>query len=520
MTGSILERSPLRRLRRSLQLGLFAAALGLPLTVMPASPVSPLPNLGDSGDLSLGAERRLGDRIAREIYRDPDYIDDALLEEYAQGVWQSLLAAARLRGEVTPEMDARLAFELLLIRDRSVNAFALPGGYMGLHLGMIGVVSSTDELASVLGHELSHITQRHISRMTAQQSQQTPWLIGAMILGVLAASKSPDAASALLTGGQALAIQNQLNFSRDMEREADRVGFGVMTQAGYAPEAFASMFEKLQQSTRLSDSGAFPYLRTHPLTTERIGDVQSRLPKGAAGAVAPPPALTPLHAMMAARARVMANPTSEALRLWQDEANTLSFDGLDRARKMGSLTSALLSTLRLREFAQATQLLSRLQVLAQGDAPALRVARLMSVELALAQDDAAGAMKLLGERTPQARPELLLQAQAQVRTGQANLAAQALQTWVATHPKDASAWMGLSSAYNAMGQTVGAIRAEAEAQVAQLDYTGALSRFKAAQARIKNNGAGRSAGDHIEASIIDTRTREVESLVREQLSER
>ena len=136
MTGSILERSPLRRLRRSLQLGLFAAALGLPLTVMPASPVSPLPNLGDSGDLSLGAERRLGDRIAREIYRDPDYIDDALLEEYAQGVWQSLLAAARLRGEVTPEMDARLAFELLLIRDRSVNAFALPGGYMGLHLGM------------------------------------------------------------------------------------------------------------------------------------------------------------------------------------------------------------------------------------------------------------------------------------------------------------------------------------------------------------------------------------------------
>ena len=510
----------MRRLRRGLQLSLLAAALGLPTGALPAAPLSPLPNLGDSGDLSLSAERRLGDRIAREIYRDPDYIDDALLEEYAQGVWQSLLAAARQRGEVTPEMDARLAFELLLIRDRSVNAFALPGGYMGLHLGMIGVVSSGDELASVLGHELSHITQRHISRMTAQQSQQTPWLIGAMILGVLAASKSPDAANALLTGGQALALQNQLNFSRDMEREADRVGFGVMTQAGYAPEAFASMFEKLQQSTRLSDSGAFPYLRTHPLTTERIGDVQSRLPKGAAGAVAPPPAVTPLHAMMAARARVLANPTSEALRLWQDEANSLSFEGLDRARKMGALTSALLSTIRLREFAQAKQLLARLQSLSKDEAPTLRLTRWMAAELALAQEDAPSALKLLGDATPSTRPELLLQAQAQVRAGQANLAAQSLQIWVAIHPKDASAWMGLSSAYNAMGQTVGAVRAEAEAQVALLDYAGALARFKAAQSRIKSNGAGRSAGDHIEASIIDTRTREVESLAREQLSER
>lgn len=500
---------------------LCAALLASALCLPPAwAQRNALPSLGEGEGISLSAERQLGDRIARELYRDPDFLEDPVLDEYIQRLWAPLVQSAAARGELSPELRERFAWRLLLGRDRSVNAFALPGGYLGVHLGLIAVVTSDDELASVLAHELSHVTQRHIARSVESQAKMTPWMLGTMILGALAASKSPQSAQALIVGGQAAAIQSQLSYTRDMEREADRVGFGVMTQAGYAPEAFASMFEKLQQSTRLSDSGAFPYLRTHPLTTERIGDVQSRLPKGAAGAVAPPPALTPLHAMMAARARVMANPTSEALRLWQDEANTLSFDGLDRARKMGSLTSALLSTLRLREFAQATQLLSRLQVLAQGDAPALRVARLMSVELALAQDDAAGAMKLLGERTPQARPELLLQAQAQVRTGQANLAAQALQTWVATHPKDASAWMGLSSAYNAMGQTVGAIRAEAEAQVAQLDYTGALSRFKAAQARIKNNGAGRSAGDHIEASIIDTRTREVESLVREQLSER
>ncbi|MFM6991358.1 MAG: M48 family metalloprotease, partial [Rhodoferax sp.] len=199
---------------------------------------APLPNLGDATEMAPSQERRIGDRVAREIYRDPDYIDDAILMDYVQEVWQPLLAAARQRGELTPELDERFAFEIALGRDRSVNAFALPGGYLGLHLGLLAVVGSRDELASVLGHELSHITQRHIPRLIAKQNAQSPWLIGAMILGALAAAKNPNAAGALMVGGQAVAAQNQLNFSRDMEREADRVGFGVMTQAGFDPLGF------------------------------------------------------------------------------------------------------------------------------------------------------------------------------------------------------------------------------------------------------------------------------------------
>ena len=201
-------------------------------------PAAQLPTLGDGSDLSSSAERRLGDRIAREIYRDPDYIDDPVLVEYVQGIWQPLLAAARVRGDLSPELDERFAWEVMLGRDRTVNAFALPGGYLGVHLGLIAIVSNRDELASVLGHELSHVTQRHISRLIAKQGQQAPWLIGAMILGALAASKNVDAANALIVGGQAITAQNQLNFSRDMEREADRVGFGVMTQAGFDAQGF------------------------------------------------------------------------------------------------------------------------------------------------------------------------------------------------------------------------------------------------------------------------------------------
>ena len=171
---------------------------------LPAHAQGGLPTLGDGSDLTSSEERRLGDRIIRELYRDPDYIDDPVIGEYVQGIWQPLMAAARARGELSPELDERFAWEVLLGRDRTVNAFALPGGYLGLHLGLIGVVGTRDELASVMAHELSHVTQRHISRLLTQQSRQTP-----LLLGALAASKNPGATQALVVGGQALAIQHK-----------------------------------------------------------------------------------------------------------------------------------------------------------------------------------------------------------------------------------------------------------------------------------------------------------------------
>lgn len=470
--------------------------------------------------MSLGDERRLGERIARELYRDPDYLDDPLLMEYVQGIWQPLLAAARARGDITPELDTSMAWQIMLGRDRSVNAFALPGGYFGLHLGLVGIVGSKDELGSVLAHELSHVTQRHIPRMMSKQSQQTPWVLGAMILGVLAASKSPDAANALLTGGQALAMQNQLNFSRDMEREADRVGFGVLTQAGFAGRGFTAMFEKLQQSTRLTDSGAYPYLRSHPLTTERMADMQVRMPQTADMRLGQMGGTTAESAMMAARARALANPSAETLRLWQQEAQGLGFDSLGRPRQLAALTGAVMADTRLREFGAGANRVSRLQQLAQGDAVTERIARVLAAELALAQEDFGAVQKLLVLASTEYRAELLLLAQAQLRSGLAREAAQRLQTWVVVHPNDAVAWMTLSAAHAAAGETVASIHAEAEARVALLDYAGAMARFRAAQERIKANGGAHSANEHIEASIIDTRSRAVESLLRQQVAER
>ena len=505
--------APLRLLIRTP----FAPAMLAALLVCQTVPaLAQLPTLGDGSDMASAAERRLGDRIARELYRDPDYIDDPVLVEYVQNIWQPLMTAARARGELSPELEERFAWEILLGKDRSVNAFALPGGYMGVHLGLIGVVSSRDELASVLAHEMSHVTQRHISRLMTQQSRQTPWLIGAMILGALAASKSPDAANALVVGGQAVAAQNQLNFSRDMEREADRVGYGVMTQAGYSGQGFVSMFEKLQNASRINDNGSFPYLRSHPLTTQRIADMQSRQHMDAAAAVPVPLAID--HAMLAARARVLSNPGADVLRLWVAEPDTQVFKTMEPARQAASLYAATRASIQQREFERARTLLARLLAdVTRSDPAAARQARLLSAELELAAGTPQRTLEILAGSPPQ-RPELVLQTQARLQTSKGPDMTNALQTWLATHPRDATVWQLLAATYRQNQQPLRAVRAEAEAQVAHLDYGAALDRFRAGQALVRQGGA--SASDHVEASIIDTRAREVQAVLKEQAAER
>ena len=482
-----------------------------------------LPSMGDTSELPAAAERRIGQRIAASIYRDPDYIDDPVLFDYVQSIWQPLMAAARARGEVTPELDERFAWELFLIRDRTINAFALPGGYLGIHMGLISAVSNRDELAAVMGHELSHVTQRHISRLISQQGKSTPWMIGAMILGALAASKNPQLGTALMSGGQAVALQNQLNFSRDMEREADRIGLGVMLDAGFEARGAGSMFEKLQQASRLNDNGAFPYLRSHPLSIERIAEVQSRLQL----AVTEVPDATPakrdataqalqLHTMMAARAKVLADPGVDVLRVVLQEALRVGDSAGNAASRAGSLYGGALAAAKLREFTLAKSLADKLLATPSGNPDVQRASALLQMEIDLLAGRVPAAAVTLDISHTTRRAELLLQGRALLAAGRAADVSGKLSTWVARYPRDSGAWQLLAVAYGNQNQTVRAIRADAESHVAQLDYSAALDRFKAAQNMLRSNPA---SGDFMESSIIDTRTRQVESLIRDQAAQ-
>jgi len=499
-----LKLSPARRL---------VAALVAAAVLCPPPAAAQLPTLGDGSEMSSASERRLGERIARELYRDPDYIDDPVMVEYVRSIWEPLLHAARARGELSAELDERFAWQVLLGKDRSVNAFALPGGWLGLHLGLVSVTASRDELASVLAHELSHVTQRHISRLMTQEKRQGPLVIAAMILGAMAARKNGDAANAVISGSQAMAMQNQLNFSRDMEREADRVGYGVLTQAGFDPQGFVAMFDKLNQASRLNDSGSYPYLRTHPMTTERSADMQARLQLAPRERVDPPAQME--HALMAARARALSSTGVDSLRALVSEAASLPANA-PALRRATALYAGSLAASKLRDHGVAVMYAQRL-VDEQREAPgAARHARLLLAEVAIAGGRTERALSLL-DAGSRSRPEMLLRSQARLAAGGASEVAQQLQSWVATQPRDALAWQMLAHAYQAQGQTVRAVRAEAEVQVALLDYQAAVDRLKAAQDLLRRGGAG---GDHIEASIIDTRTRQVESLLREQALER
>ena len=479
---------------------------------------SALPTLGENSQITPAAERRIGERIAASIYRDADYIDDPVLVDYVQSIWLPLMAAARARGELNAELEERFSWQIFLIRDRTVNAFALPGGYFGVHLGLISTVSSRDELAAVLGHELSHVTQRHIARLITQQSQQTPWMVGAMILGALALGKNPQAGSAAIVGGQALAAQNQLNFSRDMEREADRVGFGVMLDAGFEGSGVASMFDKLQQASRLNDNGSFPYLRTHPLNTQRIAEAQSRL-QLAAQNVAPASAASEresaqalvLHAMMASRARVLSDPGIDALHTMVLEAQQGTVADSSSARGVARLYAGALAASRLRDYPTAQRLATKLETQLVGNPPSLHAVRLLRLEI----DTLAGTIQAsrIDWGLATTRADIMLASRALLALGRGQEVADRLQTLVAAHPNDALAWQLLSQAYGLQNQRIRAVRADAEAHVAQLEYTGALDRLRAAQGLMRSDP---SSADFIEGSIIDARARQVDLLVKEQ----
>ena len=489
-----------------------------------------LPALGDAAgeDFTVGTERRLGEQIMAELRRDPDYLDDPLLLDYVQSLWQPLLATARQRGDISAETDSALAWETFLVRDRAVNAFALPGGYVGVYLGLISLTTSRDELAAVLAHELSHVTQRHIARSIASSNRQSLVGLAALVLGVLAASRSgnADATQAVVVGSQAAMIQGQLNFSRDMEREADRIGWGLHNGAGFAPVGVASMFEKLEQASRLNDNGAYPYLRSHPLTVARIGEARTRVE----AAIGPRSAVKVSldHALMQARARVLMDGSVPALRRLQGQDAPAA--GIAPAERAAALYASALASLQLRDPARAQAAVDHALPLARSAAPddaraALALA-LLRAQALQANGGAAQAAAMLAPLTPapgsSPRPLLLARAQAAVEGTRGNdmaalrASTESLQTWVAEHRDDAAAWSLLAQGAEALGLQLRALRAQAEARAALGDISGAIDRLRAAQRQAQSSAA---TPDFIEASIIDSRLRSLSAQRRAQLAE-
>ncbi len=518
-----------RRLLCSLLAALLAGTSVAPLHAQGQAPTPlRLPGLGESAsdEFNLNQEKRIGEQIMREIRRDPAYLDDPQLLDYLRTLWAPLVRTARAQGDIDADTERLFPYESFLVRDRSVNAFALPGGYVGVHLGLIAITATPDELASVLAHELAHITRRHIARSMMASSRASTLGLAGMLLGLLVASRagSPDMAQAAVMGGQAAVVQAQLNFSRDMEREADRNGLATMSGAGFAPAGMSAMFAKLDGASRLNDSGGYPYLRSHPLTVDRIGEARQMV-QAVGGATSAPQAPL-LHALMQARARVLMDPGVQALRKLQDFDARASMDQLPLWDRLGGLYAAALASAGLRDFDRA----ERAQRAAMGllaaspqrdDTAARRALAGLAVQLALARGDVAHAGSLLDSEglVDGSRSGLLLQADWALGEGSEpalRRSAEALQTWVALRRDDAAAWQALSLAAGKLGQALRAVRAEAEAQAGLGNLGGAIDRLRAGQQLARRGGPGT---DFIEASVIDARLRDLQAQRRQLIAD-
>lgn len=231
-----------------------------------------LPEIGDpSGRLLTPAqEQRLGDAFMRNIRANMKVISDPLSSSYIQSLGERLLANSEF---------AVQTFHFFLVDNPSINAFAGPAGYIGVNTGLIMATESESELASVLAHEITHVTQKHLLRRYDQLNRMSvpaaALTIAALVLG--ATSENPDMGLAAATGIQAGVLQKQINYTRANEEEADRIGIQILANADFDPNAMPLFFYRLGKSGRLYDSGELPeFLRTHPVTSNRIAEAQAR----------------------------------------------------------------------------------------------------------------------------------------------------------------------------------------------------------------------------------------------------
>lgn len=229
-----------------------------------------LPELGDVSQTVLSPlqEQAIAEQILRDVATSDDVVQDPEVVAYLQALGMRLVSSSP---------DSQLKFNFFVVQDNSINAFAMPGGVVGVHTGLILAANSESELASVLGHEIGHVTQHHLARMLAAQKYDTFKNIAGIALALLVARANPQLASGALTTASAVGVQNQLDYTREHEREADRIGLQILNSGGFDVRAMPAFFTTLQRGTRFAEGGAPSFLRTHPLTSERIADVANRV---------------------------------------------------------------------------------------------------------------------------------------------------------------------------------------------------------------------------------------------------
>ena len=491
-------------LARRLIVSLVSLALCLPAGVLPSrAQVPELPALGDvsSEDLSPLNERRIGEAIMRQARGHPAFLNDPDTTEYLNALGYRLVSASPAR-----HMD----FEFFAVRDPMLNAFALPGGFIGVHSGLVLGAATESELASVLAHEIGHVEQRHIARMFSKQRDGALIAIGALLLALLAArtgsASSGDAAQAAVAAGQAAAIQQQLNFSREAEREADRVGFQTLQGAGFDPAGMANFFSRMQQGTRVYESAAPEYLRTHPMTVERMSDIQNRARESQ---IRPRPDSLEFH-LVRSRLRLLQDESSQGLR---DSA--LHFRTQIETGSAPSVAAAYyglaLASMMLNDHATAVDAAAKARRSSQAPSPMLdkleAQTRFAAAKTEAERADAIRLAKEAASRYPLSRLTALNMVDLLQRNDQHDAAIAFLREQLAVSRSDPKLFELMARSYERLGRRTQQHQATAELYLLRGSAPAAIDQLE--QARRANDA------DFYTMSEVDARLRQLNQQLRE-----
>ena len=467
-------------------------ALAIAIAGASVSRAEDLPDLGESAraELSPQIERRIGESIMNEIrLREPSYVDDPEINDYINNLGRRLVEAS-----ASPTGD----FHFFVISDPMVNAFAMFGGFIGINTGTILTAQSESELAGVVAHEIAHVTQNHLARQIAKEKQNTIPSLIAMAVGILAARSNSSVAAATITSAQAGVIQTQLAYTRDFEREADRMGYQSLGKAGFDVRAMGDFFERLQKAGRLYENNAPVYLRSHPLTVERISDMQNRAQESPYKQVV---SGLDFH-LVRAKLRAQTGTPREAV---------TEFETQLREKKYASLAAAryglIVALMRAKEYPAAQREMQEFRKIKESS-PMISGLAAMASEKA---GDSVGAQTIYREglqRFPQSKSLVYGYVESLLSSRQYDQALKFLESELQLSYSDFKLHELQAKTYSALGKRLLQHRAQAEFYLLRGQLGQAVEQLQFAQQE--------TDGNFYEQSAVDARLRELRKLQAEE----
>ncbi|MDF2180698.1 M48 family metalloprotease [Neptuniibacter sp. CAU 1671] len=400
-----------------------------------------LPELGGGySAISSEQEYQLGEAWARMLRGNGRLYEDAQVTQYLEELTWKLVTYSELS-------DRRL--QIIVVDNPTLNAFAVPGGIIGIHAGLLLYAENEAQLASVLAHELAHLSQRHFASQLEEQRRNHPVMLASILASILVAAADPQAGVAAIQSSLAASVSSRLAFSRQNEREADYIGMQTLAASGYDPNAMPDMFAQIQQTTRFSRTPP-EFLLTHPITQARIAESQNRaarLPEGKRNS-------NTLDFNLV-KARIQAHYADKPEELYAHYQ-------AEKDQDNDSLRYALAySAMELKKFDEAKQYQ---QAFSEPFKQQL-ASRLLAAELLMQQEQFSAAneqLQSLHQLYPDSQAVSFLYAESLTKSGQAAQAVKIYRNYLNNHPRDSRAWYLLAEAYGLAGDIVGVHEARIE----------------------------------------------------------